>query len=312
VDGLDGDLVAGADAGYALLDSGGGRKLERIAGILVDRPCPQAVWRRRLGEGDWATAAGVCERSADGGGRWRFAGGEPAERVLEWRGGRGPALRLVLRFTAFGHCGVFFEQRALWPWLQEAVAALAGRLGRAPRVANLFAYTGAASLAMAAAGAEVFHVDSARGVLEWGKASAAATGEVPGRVRWIHDDVRGFLALGAKKGFRYDLVLADPPSWGHGTKGRKWEFDADVAGFVADAAGLLATGDEAFLLLTSHTHGVQEQALVTCCRQAGRFAHVGHGELGVAHAEDDDRRVLPAGIYVCAQNSGASSSPSGS
>jgi len=285
------DLIATPYPGYDLLDSGDGRKLERIAGVVVDRPSPPAIWRRRLGAEAWAAATSVVVRTPDGGGFWKHRDREPAGLRFPWAGPRG--LEFVLRFTSFGHCGLFFEQEPVWRLLAAATAAASQRLGRQPKVLNLFGYTGAASLAMAAAGAEVFHVDSARGVLAWGKESEAVSELGTGRVRWVHEDAQKFLDHSQRKGFRYDGILADPPSWGHGANKETWQFDEGLQRLVDSCHAVLAA--PGFLLLTGHTPGVQHQALGNVVAAAG-FTAVAAGEMGVVHR--DDPRVLPAGIFA--------------
>jgi 23S rRNA (cytosine1962-C5)-methyltransferase len=272
---------------YLLLDSGSGDKLERIAGHWVQRPCPQAIWPRRLDERAWSRAQSVCERTPDGGGRWRHDRGEHRDLALSWGD---PALAFQIQFTSFGHCGVFFEQAPVWQLLQDR---LRNRHTDEPAKAiNLFGYTGAASLAMAAAGAEVFHFDSAKGVLNWGKQNARLQSGLPGQIRWIHEDVRSFLALSAKRDFTYDVILADPPSWGHGVQKKDvWTFDAEIFALARSCAERLRPGGT--LVLTCHTHGVQHQALANVLSACGLSVET-TGDLGVAHSED--QRILPAGL----------------
>lgn len=285
-------LLATGPDGYALLDSGGGRKLELIAGVCCDRPSPPAIWRPRLDATAWKRATSTVVRTSDGGGYWTHRGPEPVGLRLPWTAPGGPVIPFVLRFTSFGHCGLFFEQVPVWRLLNRALAAMAPALGRQPKGLNLFGYTGAASLAMAAAGAEVFHVDSAKGVLAWGKESEAAAA-LPGRVRWVHEDAMKFLDHSRRKGFRYDAILADPPSWGHGADKEVWRFEEQLQALVDACRAVLADGG--FLLLTSHTPGVQHAALANVLGAAG-FAATAAGEIGVAHR--DDARVLPAGIWA--------------
>ena len=293
------DLYALNWDAYELIDSGLGDKLERIGNYYVQRPCPQAIWARQRPQKDWQQAQSVCHRNADGGGYWEHPpvkGKNKEPRFdIAWPVA-GEALRFQVRFTSFGHCGIFFEQSSIWQLLFERTKALAERLGRAPKMANLFGYTGCASLVMAAAGAEVFHVDSAKGVLNWGKENQQLNPWLSGSVRWIHDDVRSFLQFSEKRGFAYDGILVDPPSWGHGTKKQKWNFDEDIAELVSL---LLActNKEQGFCLLSSHTHGVQHQALKNVFFNNGANS-VDCGELGVKHAHDE--RILPAGIYALA------------
>ena len=202
-----------------------------------------------------------------------------------------------IRLTAFGHCGLFFEQEPVWRLLQRAVSELTARLGRPAKGLNLFGYTGAASLAMAAAGAEVYHVDSAKGVLTWGQESAKASDLGDGRIHWIHEDAGAFLAHSRKKGFSYDVILADPPSWGHGTSKQVWRFEDGIQPLVDACRSVLA--DPGLLLVSSHTQGVQHHALRNVLA-ASRFAALDSGEFAQRH--DGDARLLPAGIFALGAN----------
>jgi 23S rRNA (cytosine1962-C5)-methyltransferase len=289
------DLITRPIPGYELLDSGSGRKLERIAGILVDRPSPPAIWRRRLGADRWAAATSRVERTKDGGGFWQHRGREPAGLTLDWTPAAERRLRFALRLTAFGHCGLFFEQEPVWRLMHGAVS----RLGRPAKGLNLFGYTGAASLAMAAGGAEVFHVDSAKGVLTWGKESEAASTLGAGRMRWVHEDALAFLAHSQKRGFRYDAILADPPSWGHGAGKEVWQFDEHIQALADACASVLS--DDGVLLLSAHTPGVQHQALANVLG-AGGLSSVISGEFAQTH--QTDARLLPAGVWALGMRTG--------
>lgn len=278
------DRVAAADLDdYALLDSGAGRKLERIAGRRVIRPCSQAIWAA-ADPAAWHAVDSECRRKRSGGGSWVHHA-PMAPLHFSWPGVAGAGFSCELRLTEFGHCGVFVEQEPFWRHLQT-------HLGPGARVANLFGYTGTASLAAAAVGARVFHVDSARGVIDWGRGNQERSGIAGDAISWIVDDVRSFLRLSRKRGWSYDVVFADPPGFGHGKrKHETWNLDSDLADLVADCAAVLAPGGE--LLLACHTPGVQREALVTLL--AG-YGPVRAGELGVAHR--DDARILPAGVYA--------------
>lgn len=284
------DLISRPTSGYRLLDSGAGAKLEELGGVLVQRPCAQAIWPRQRSEASWQAARSICERTPDGGGRWRHHGASPGG-LFEWRHGSA-RIALQLRCTEFGHCGVFFEQLPMWTLIVEELARAPAGSG----FANLFGYTGAASVAAAACGARVFHVDSARGVLDWGRANAQASGLAADRIKWIHDDARSFLALSRKRGFRYHCVLADPPAWGHGKDSTTWQFEDHVAELIAHLGDVLEPGG--LLLFTTHTPGVQRATLENLLSAAGLKLE-GAGELGIAHAED--ARILPAGLWSAAR-----------
>ncbi|HXH73592.1 MAG TPA: class I SAM-dependent methyltransferase [Bacteriovoracaceae bacterium] len=278
---------------YELLDSGLGRKLEIIAGIKVNRPSPQAIWKPLLGEKEWNQVQSNCIRTKDGGGKWEHSREPSASLAMPFEID-GRKLQFRLKFTSFGHCGVFFEQIPVWQWLYDEVKFLKEKLGRAPKVINLFGYTGCASIVMALAGAEVFHVDSSKGVLDWGKESLALSKLDAKSVRWVQEDAQAFLRHSFKKQFTYDGILSDPPSWGHGANKEVWDFEKHIH-FLVESMLAVLNPQNSFLFLSSHTHGVQPEALKNLIADR-RWKDVSGGELGVKH--QNDQRILPAGIYV--------------
>lgn len=289
------NLISKNIPGYALLDSGFGKKLEIISGVTVERPSPQAIWAPRLSEGEWKKATSVCIRKADGGGVWKHRGDkEPQNLMVEWE-----QLKFKLKFTSFGHCGVFFEQAAVWESLMSETRRLEKELGRPLKFLNLFGYTGCASLAVLSAGAEVFHVDSSKGVLTWGKENVDASKLDSKKIKFVQEDVKAFVKHSLRKGFRYDGILADPPSWGHGANKEVWEFDQMIHELVTDCFNIL-TREKSFFFLSSHTHGVQQEALKNIMNDHRSKKDITIGELGVLHQNDE--RILPAGIYSFARN----------
>jgi 23S rRNA (cytosine1962-C5)-methyltransferase len=282
---------------YELLDSGLGRKLEVIAGIKVNRPSPQAIWKPLLDEKEWSKAVSHCVRTKDGGGKWEHSKEVPAQYTLPFEID-GKALQFRLKFTSFGHCGVFFEQIPVWQWLYQEVKHLKEKLGRPPKVINLFGYTGCASIVMALAGAEVFHVDSSKGVLDWGRESLTLSKLDAKSVRWVQEDALSFLRHSFKKNFSYDGILADPPSWGHGVKKEVWEFEKSIHLLVETMLSVLHQ-QNSFLFLSAHTHGVQPEALKNLIADS-RWRNVQAAELGVKH--QNDSRILPAGIFATARS----------
>jgi 23S rRNA (cytosine1962-C5)-methyltransferase len=230
-----------------LLDCGDGRRLERFGALVVDRVAPGASQPRRLPPGDWGDAA---LRWA--GGRWaRGANLEP------WTVGV-DGLALECRPAAGGQVGVFPEHAQTWGWLSGAVAAAASTLGRPPEVVSLFGYTGGATLACARAGARVAHVDASRPALSWARRNAGLSGLADRSIRWLPDDVRAFVRRERRRGRRYDAVVLDPPSYGHGTG--TWRIDDDLPALLDDLAALLGPSP-AFVLLTSHTPGFDGERL---------------------------------------------------
>ncbi|HUQ79467.1 MAG TPA: class I SAM-dependent rRNA methyltransferase [Patescibacteria group bacterium] len=223
---------------YALLDVGDERRLERFGDRIVDRPAPGAPWSTRLEPGDWAMADLRFDRD-DG---WTGADVRPWRVAVE-------GVVLELRPTNTGQIGLFPEQMGYWPWLRTA---LAGR--EEPSVLHLFAHTGATTLALARAGAQVTHVDGSRPAVGWARHNAELSGLSGAPIRWIIDDTIGFTKREARRGRRYDGFVLDPPSFGHGPKGTRWEL-ADALPDLLEACAAVAS-DDAFVLLTAHTTGL--------------------------------------------------------
>ena len=280
---------------YELVDTGLGEKLERYGDVLVRRPDPQALWRRRLDERAWERAALAFERDpASGGqrGRWRVAPDAPpalrAERP-EWRVAWGGAVAL-LRPTPFKHLGLFPEQAATWAFIAERVAR-AGRSGGArPRVLNLFGYTGMASVVAALAGAEVTHVDASRSSIAWARENAAASGLGGAGLRIVLEDSLAFAQRAARRGEVFEGVLLDPPHHGKGPKSERWQFEEHAALLVERAAALLAP--DAFLVLTAYAFGTSPLALAGLL--AGVEGELEAGELALREARGG--RLLPCGF----------------
>jgi 23S rRNA (cytosine1962-C5)-methyltransferase len=258
---------------YELLDCGGGRRLERFGALILDRPAPDAVDPPH----DPAAFQGVDLRFQRYGG-WEAASGEVP---VAWDVEDGD-LRLELRPTATGQVGLFPEQAPNRAWVRDAVAGIGGGPAAPPAVLNLFAYTGATTLAAAASGAAVTHVDGARPAVAWARRNAELSGLSDHPIRWIVDDVEGFVAREGRRGRRYDGVVLDPPSYGHGAAGRSWRLEDRLPGLLAACAAL--TGPRpAFVVLTAHTPGFGADRLAD--ELAGAFrrraADVDAGELAL-------------------------------
>lgn len=286
------NLNATNNSDYQLLDSASGKKVEIIAGLKVERPCPQAIWGKRLKPDAWRDYHGNCIRRKDGGGEWKFHKPLPDKIYYHWQDEQKEKFKFLLKFTSFGHCGIFFEQESIWKMIQKNL----GLIGGSPKFLNLFGYTGAASIIAAKAGAEVTHVDSAKGVLNWGRENATLN-NVENRIRWFQEDAFKFVENTQKKNIVYDAILADPPSWGHGAKKEVWNFEEDIAKFVETLSKIM-NPKKSFLILTSHTHGVQTNAIANLVGENLSQHKIQSGELGVEHAKDS--RILPAGIYTLA------------
>lgn len=274
---------------HALLDSGGGEKLERFGGVVLRRPDPQALWRKRLGS-QWEHADLNFVRESDRGGRWER--GESAavslgEDGASWTVSYAP-VRLVIRPTPFKHVGLFPEQAANW----ELVRRSRPLFGEAqPHLLNLFGYTGAASVLAAAAGWRVTHVDASRTALTWLRENLSASGLADAPVRLLLEDALTFARRELRRGSRYEGILLDPPHHGRGPKGERWQLEEHLATLVEMAGQLCA--ERSFLVLSTYAVGFSPLAFENLLSElpGGR---VEVGELAVPEAEGG--RLLPAGF----------------
>ena len=232
---------------YELIDFGRGRKLERFGPYLLDRPSPAAENAAPRNPSAWDSAAARFRRTQGQQGCW-----EPAGALPETWHVRHQALTFELAPNDTGHLGLFAEQAANWDWLDPVIRQAHANEGSTPlRVLNLFAYTGGSTLAAAASGAQVTHVDAAAVVVTRARRNAAASGLAEAPIRWIVDDVRKFVRRETNRGNRYDALILDPPGYGHGPKGKVWKLADDLPALVDDCAAILT--DAAFVLATWHT-----------------------------------------------------------
>lgn len=263
---------------YALLDSGAGKKLERYGPHTVVRPEPQCFWKPRHAEA-FDRPDAVFDPQAqdeDDDGRWRFAGKAIDTFPLSWR-----EVRFTGRFTPFRHLAFFPEQAANWEWLDGRV-----RSRSRPKILNLFGYTGVASLACAAAGAEVTHVDASKKSVAWARENAELSGLSDHPIRWIVEDARKWVAREVRRGSRYDGIILDPPKYGRGPTGEIWRLFEDMPALLKDCASLLSD-DADFLLLNAYAARVSGLSLAHLMLEAtqGRAGRVDWGELALS--EDD-------------------------
>lgn len=235
---------------FELIDASRGEKLERWGEILLIRPDPQILWDTPRGP-DWNKAAARYLRSASGGGSWEMVSPIESEWEIGYR-----QLRFLIRPTGFKHTGLFPEQAVNW----DDMAARIENAGRRVRVLNLFAYTGGATLACAAAGAEVVHVDAARGMVQWARDNAARSGLAHAPVRWLVDDCKKFIERELRRGSRYDAIVMDPPSYGRGPGGEIWKLEDSIHPLLALAAQLLSD-DALFFFLNSYTTGLSPSVM---------------------------------------------------
>ncbi|MDE2486290.1 MAG: class I SAM-dependent methyltransferase [Alphaproteobacteria bacterium] len=265
---------------YGLIDSGGGRKLERYGPYTVVRPEPQCLWPPRRPEREWGQADAVFEPSdEDEAGRWRFRQAPKDSWPLAWRD-----VRFLGRFTSFRHLAFFPEQAANWGWLDERIRSGGGQ----PRVLNLFGYTGVASLVMAAAGAAVTHVDASRKAVAWARENAELSGLADRPIRWITEDARKYVAREVRRGSRYEGIILDPPKYGRGPGGEVWRLFEDLPELAA-LCGELLSEDASFLVLNAYAERISGAALSGLLAETlkGRGGRIEWGELALVEAAGD-------------------------
>lgn len=236
---------------YELLDATDGFRLERWGDVLLQRPDPQVIWRTPRQADAWERVDALYHRSAKGGGSWETHRKLPERWQLAYPLPGADALQLIVSPTGFKHTGVFPEQAVNW----EEYARLIALAGRPLRVLNLFGYTGGATLACAAAGAEVAHVDASRGMVAWARENAAASGLAGRPVRWLVDDCAKFVAKEARRGSRYDAIIMDPPSYGRGPGGEIWKLEDALYPLLAACVDILSD-DALFFSVSSYTSGL--------------------------------------------------------
>ena len=291
---------------YELIDFGEGRKLERFGAWLLDRPCPAAVGMAKGSPCMWRDAVARFEgdRAADG--NWSPLVERWAKRTmtLDVFLGEGRQFCLELEPLPSGQVGVFPEQAANWRWISDRLAAQRASNGGAtpgqsagPQVLNLFAYTGGSTLAALAAGAAVVHVDAAKGVVNRARQNAAASGLGDEPARWIVEDALKFCRREVNRGKRYDAVILDPPTYGHGPKGEEWNIKRDLLPLL-ELCGELTERRPKFVLLTCHSPGIGPAELSAYLSE-GIFGACGQpprtGELFLETAEG---RRLPSGVFA--------------
>ena len=236
---------------FGVLDASDGEKLERWGKVILIRPDPQVIGNTPRSQ-RWGEADAHYHRSEKGGGSWEVR--RPIQEF--WTIGYGDCLRFKISPTGFKHTGLFPEQAVNW----ELFGELIQKAGRPIRVLNLFAYTGGATLACAAAGASVCHVDASKGMVAWARENQALSGLGDKPIRWIVDDCRKFVERELRRGSRYDAVIMDPPSYGRGPGGEIWKLEDSVYDLIHLCAGVL-TEQPLFFAVNSYTTGLSPSVM---------------------------------------------------
>lgn len=271
---------------YELIDAAFGERLERWGNVTLIRPDPQAIFGGEKKNPAWNRANGRYFRSKSGGGNWEFY--KPFEDfTIGYKD-----LKFHIRPTNFKHTGLFPEQADNWDWMREKIT----RAGRPIKVLNLFAYTGGATVACAKAGAQVTHVDAAKGMVQWAKENAALSGLSEAPIRYLVDDCVKFVEREIRRGNRYDAILMDPPSYGRGPSGEVWKLEEKLYDFVELTTKILSD-DPLFVVINSYTTGFASGVIRYLCDRVltPKFGgQVEVDELGLPVTETG--LVLPTGV----------------
>lgn len=270
---------------YEVLDTSNGEKLERWGNYLLVRPDPQVVWNTPHTNPGWKKKNGHYHRSSKGGGEWEFF-----SLPQQWSIHYGK-LTFQLKPFSFKHTGLFPEQAANWDWFSNLIQ----NANRPIKVLNLFAYTGGATLAAAAAGASVTHVDASKGMVAWAKENAASSGLSDAPIRWIVDDCQKFVEREIRRGNHYDAIIMDPPSYGRGPKGEIWKIEDAIHPLVSLCSQLLSD-KPLFFLINSYTTGFAASVLTYLLglEVVSKFGgHVVSDEIGLPVTQSG--LVLPCG-----------------
>jgi 23S rRNA (cytosine1962-C5)-methyltransferase len=287
---------------YELIDSGDYEKLERFGQYILRRPEPQAVWRKALPEKDWEERTDAWFKKEKG--KTGLEGNEKGEWILkphvpqQWfinysynTGKTGHALSLCFRLglTAFKHVGIFPEQAENWNYIYDSVQKLNREQ---PKVLNLFAYTGGASLAAKAAGADVTHVDSVKQVLNWARENMEASGL--GNIRWVCEDALKFVKREAKREKRYQGIILDPPAYGRGPDGEKWILEDNIAEMMQACSQILES-ENSFCVLNLYSMGFS--SLIAENLMKDYFPNASQMEFGELYLPDNAKRKLPLSVF---------------
>lgn len=273
---------------YKILDMADGQKLERWGDVILSRPDPQIIWKDKLYPDKWKNINATYHRSKTGGGSWEYNKKMPQQWQIKYK-----ELTFNVKPMGFKHTGLFPEQAVNWDWMMEKIRNSKKEI----KVLNLFAYTGGATVACAAAGAAVCHVDSSKGMVTWAKENIALSGLAERPVRYIIDDVVKFVNREIRRGNKYDAIIMDPPSYGRGANGEVWQFENNIYDLVELCTKVLSD-EPLFFLINSYTTGISSKVLENILNLTVNKEHSGKvtsGEIGLPM--ENSKLVLPCGIY---------------
>ena len=294
---------------YQLLDCGNFEKLERFGNFVMARPEPKALWDKSMSDEQWNkmihtrfhTGAGFGKAGKEDSGTWEKRRKMDDQWYIRYKGEQqGLDFSLRLGLTSFKHVGVFPEQSSNWEYIYRQTSELVQKAQQTgaprPKVLNLFAYTGAASLAAKAAGADVTHLDSVRQVVTWARGNMEKSGM--DNIRWIVEDALKFARREAKRGNVYQGIILDPPAYGHGPDGEKWKLDECLNDMLKCVSSILAPQDS-FMVLNLYSNGFSAVLGETMVRQnfcqGTAFKSLDSGELVL---KDSFGKLLPLSVVV--------------
>ena len=273
---------------YTILDMANGEKLERWGDITLIRPDPQIIWDNKNTD-LWSMSDAIYTRSSTGGGAWNIKKSIPSSWIINYQD-----LKFNLKLMGFKHTGLFPEQAYNWNLIRETIK----KENREVKVLNLFAYTGAASIAALSAGASVVHVDSSRGMVDWAKENVKVNNLDDKPIRFLVDDVRKFVKREIRRGDKYDIIIMDPPSFGRGNKNEVWSIESDLNELIKDTSELLSSKPLLFII-NSYTTGLSKTVLENLLYlyvDKKYKGHISSDELGLPMKES--KLILPCGIYA--------------
>lgn len=285
-------LIPTPSSDYELLDSGNERRLERFGVYIFDRPEPKALWNKTLPQQEWAKAHAVYHRSDKGGGSWKFQKQVPPSWKITWN-----KLTFLMKPTGFKHMGIFPEFASIWEWEQKIIStSLQGKPDHQPHILNLFGYTGAASLAAAAAGAKVTHVDGSREVVTWARENAKLSQLEDKPIRWLIEDTLTYVKRELKRGTKYDGIIIDAPKFGRGDKGEVWKIEEDLPKLL-DMCTQLLVPQPLFVLLVTYATEYSSTVLENVLAQKmHRFkGTISSGELALQ--QTSNKLLLPTAMF---------------
>jgi 23S rRNA (cytosine1962-C5)-methyltransferase len=271
---------------YECISAGNGEKLERWGSVILRRPDPQAMWIIKNSD-LWNKPDAYYHRSNKGGGYWDFYKNVPEYWTINYKN-----LKFKVSPTNFKHTGIFPEQATNWDFSMNKIK----NANRNIKVLNLFAYTGAATMAAASAGASVVQVDASKGMTEWAKENMHLCGLDNANIRFIVDDCMKFVQREYRRGNKYDVIIMDPPSYGRGPNGEMWKFEHNLDNLIKECLKILSD-EPLFFLINSYTTGISSTVLYNILKTSMEKykGHVTSGELGLPIT--DNNLVLPCGIY---------------